>query len=225
MKILVIEDEAALCGTMTAFFVKEGYICFGVSSLFDAEEKLIAHQFDVVVLDIGLPDGSGLSLLNTIKSTQENCNTLIVSAKNSLDDKITGLSEGADDYITKPFHLAELHARIKAILRRNQSAIETSVCFNELVLDVVLKQLKINDAIIELTRKEFELLLFFISNKNRVISKESIAQHLWGEEIELAVNYDFIYTHIKNVRKKILAYGGKDYLKSVYGMGYKFSDQ
>lgn len=225
MKILIVEDEVDLCRTMTTFFTKQEYICLGASTLFDAEEKLLVHQFDIVVLDIGLPDGSGLELLKIIKSTQENCNVLIVSAKNSLDDKLLGLTQGADDYITKPFHLAELHVRINVILRRNRHLEDSKLIFNELSLDLALKQLSVNDTFIELTRKEYELLLFFMENKNRVISKDSIAQHLWGESIELSVNYDFIYTHIKNVRKKILAHGGKDYLKSVYGMGYKFSDQ
>ena len=225
MKVLIVEDEVDLLSTMVDFFQKEKYITIGASDLFVAEDKLLTHQFDVVVLDITLPDGNGLDLIKRIHETQENCGVLIVSAKNSLTDKITGLDYGADDYITKPFHLTEIHARVRAISRRNTAISEDSLTFNELEINMTTNQFRVNQKVIELTNKEFQLIWFFIVNKNRVITKEGIVKHLWGDGIELSDNFDFIYTHIKNLRKKIVDAKGEDYLKTVYGLGYKFTDQ
>lgn len=224
MKILVIEDELELLAGMVHFLKNSGVTAIGAGSLFEAEDKLIMHQFDLVVLDLSLPDGSGLSFIQTIKNLQSDAAILIVSAKNALDDRLSGLDLGADDYLTKPFHLAELLSRINAILRRKKGTIDQRLVFNELVIHLDEHQVYVYDQLIELTRKEYELLFFFITNKNRVLTKESIAQHLWGEGIELADNFDFIYTRIKNLRKKITDQQGKDYLKTVYGMGYKFTD-
>ena len=150
---------------------------------------------------------------------------IIISARNSLDDKLAGLDLGADDYMTKPFHLSELNARVKAVLRRRKFEGATSIIYNEIELLSDHGKVKIHDKNLVLTRKEFELLLFFISNKNRLLTRESIAEHLWGDNIDLADNFDFIYTHINNLRKKILKNGGNDYIKTVYGIGYKFSDE
>jgi DNA-binding response OmpR family regulator len=225
MKVLIVEDEVSLLSTMVDFFQKEKYIAIGARNLFIAEDKLLMHQFDVVVLDITLPDGNGLDLIKRIHKTQENCGVLIVSAKNSLTDKITGLDYGADDYITKPFHLTEIHARVRAICRRNTSISDDSLTFNELDINMNTNQFQVHQKVVELTNKEFQLIWFFIVNKNRVITKEGIVQHLWGDGIELSDNFDFIYTHIKNLRKKIVDAKGADYLKTVYGLGYKFTDQ
>lgn len=225
MKLLIVEDEVGLLSTMIDFFQKENFISIGASDLFIAEDKLLSHQFEVVILDITLPDGNGLDLIKRISETQDNCGVIIVSAKNSLSDKITGLDYGADDYITKPFHLTEIHARVRAICRRNSSNSEDILIFNELEVNLKTTQFFVNKKEVELTKKEFQLIRFFISNKNRVITKEGIVQHLWGDGIELSDNFDFIYTHIKNLRKKIVDAGGKDYLKTVYGLGYKFTDQ
>lgn len=225
MKLLIVEDEVGLLSTMVEFFKKEDFISLGAIDLFTAEDKLLSHQFQVVILDITLPDGNGVDLIKRIHETQDNCGVLIVSAKNSLTDKIKGLDYGADDYITKPFHLSELHARVRAICRRNHSNLESSLVFNELEINLKTIQFFINKNEVELTKKEFQLIGFFIANKNRVITKEGIVQHLWGDEMELSDNFDFIYTHIKNLRKKIVDANGKDYLKTVYGLGYKFTDQ
>jgi DNA-binding response OmpR family regulator len=148
---------------------------------------------------------------------------LIISAKNSIDDKVIGLNAGADDYLTKPFHLSELSARVAAIIRRKSFGGNNIIEFDTLQIDLQEKLVKINGAVVDLTRKEYELLLYFISNKNKVITKNAIAIHLWGDDMDMAGNYDFIYTHIKNLRKKLLQAGAEDYIKSVYGMGYKFS--
>ena len=148
---------------------------------------------------------------------------LIISAKNSLDDKVTGLKLGADDYLSKPFHLSELSARVAAIIRRKNFDGNDVLTFRDITIDTKAKTVSVQSKALELTRKEYELLLYFITNKNRVISKNAIAEHLWGDDME--GNNDFIYTHIKNLRKKLIEACEDDYLKSVYGMGYKFTDR
>lgn len=224
MKLLVIEDERDLRNAIAAFFEKMGELVLTAKSKLEAEDRLISHQFDTIILDITLPDGSGIDILPVISKTQENSGVLILSAKNSLDDKIKGLDLGADDYLTKPFHLAELNSRVKALVRRKVYKGDTSVSFNEIKVNISQNQAYVNDELLLLTKKEFMLLLYLISNKNRVLTKESIAEHLWGDNIDYLENYDFIYTHIKNLRKKILSAGGNDYLHTVHGIGYKYGE-
>lgn len=224
MKLLVIEDESGLREAIQSFFVKTGEIVLVAANKFEAEDQLISHQFDVIILDITLPDGNGIDLISVIKSTQENASILILSAKNSLDDKINGLDLGADDYLTKPFHMGELNSRIKALVRRNVFRGEDHLDFNEIRINLSEGQVYINGQLLPLTKKEYSLLLYFVNNKNRVLTKESIAEHLWGDQLDLMDNFDFIYTHIKNLRKKIVTNGGEDYLKTVHGIGYKYTD-
>lgn len=225
MKILIIEDEIELLIATSNYLVKENYVCELAENFQKAEEKLCIYEYDVILLDISLPDGNGLNLMKTIKKYQIKAGVIIVSAKNSLDDKISGLDLGADDYMTKPFQLTELNSRIKAVLRRRQFNGNNTVSFNEISINTDSKEVKINDCKIILTKKEYEMLMYFIVNKNRVLTKEGIAEHLWGDNIDLVDNFDFIYTHLNNIRKKIKAAGGYDYIKTIYGMGYKFTDQ
>jgi DNA-binding response OmpR family regulator len=225
MKLLIVEDEPALLEEMKNFLGKENYICETAANFNDADEKLSVYHYDVALIDITLPGGSGLQLIENLKHQNTDSGIIVISARNSLDDKLTGLDLGADDYMTKPFHLSELNARVKAVLRRRKFEGATKVLFNEIELlpDEGTCQVKGNK--LALTKKEFEMLLFFISNKNRLLTRESIAEHLWGDNIDLADNFDFIYTHINNLRKKIVKSGGNDYIKTVYGIGYKFTDQ
>ena len=224
MKILIVEDEIELIESMATYLQNEDFICEKATNFFDAEDKLISFNYDVVILDITLPDGSGIDLLKMIKEKDSKVGVLIVSAKDSLDDKLKGLDLGADDYITKPFHLAELNSRVKSLLRRQKFDGNELISFNEIEIDPTSKEVTINNRLIELTKKEYNLLLYFIANKNKVVTKESIAEHLWGDEIEMADSYDFIYTHLGNLRKKIKKYGANDYVKTMYGLGYKFSE-
>ena len=225
MKILIIEDEQELKKVVQSFLQKEGFICETACSFQEADEKLALYNYDVALVDINLPGGSGLQLIDNLKKQNADTGIIIISARNSLDDKLTGLDLGADDYLTKPFHLSELNARIKAVLRRRKFEGAMNIVFNEIEIQPDEGSVKISGFNIVLTKKEFELLLFFISNKHRLLTRESIAEHLWGDNIDLADNFDFIYTHINNMRKKILKAGGNDYVKSVYGIGYKFTDQ
>lgn len=222
MKILVIEDEQGLRENITDYLNSDGNICESCSDLAGALEKLNSYSYDSILLDIGLPDGEGFAVLNYLKAQDRNEAVLIISARNSLDDKLTGLNIGADDYLTKPFHLAELKARLMAVFRRKTLNTTHILHFNEIAIDVLGHNVVINDQPVALTRKEYDMLLYFLANKNRVISKTALAEHLWGDEMDMHDNFDFIYTHIKNLRKKILDAGGSDYLKSIYGIGYKF---
>lgn len=223
MKILIIEDEPSLNKAMVDYLHHQQYLCESVSNYHDALEKTEYYQYDCIVLDIMLPGGSGLDLLKELKANQKMDGVIIISARNELDDKLSGLQLGADDYLTKPFHLPELSARIAAIIRRKNLQGNNIIRFEELQIDVLAKTVTILNKEITLTRKEYELLLYFLVNKNRVLSKNAIAAHLWGDDADITDNHDFIYTHVKNLRKKLLQYGAGDYIRSVYGMGYKFS--
>lgn len=223
MKVLVIEDEKELSDSICAYLANEQFVCERTLDFDSSMEKILLYDYACIILDVNLPGGSGLDILKELKNLNKTDGVLIISARNSLDDKVFALKTGADDYLTKPFHLAELAARVNAIIRRKSFEGKNEISCNELRLDLAEKNVKVHDIVVDLTRKEYELLLYFISNKNRVISKNAIAEHLWGDSMDVANNYDFIYTHIKNLRKKLLQAGAADYIKSVYGMGYKFS--
>lgn len=222
MKILLVEDNLELTQNVVNYLSAEGIICESAPTLFDAQDKILSFDYDCILLDLMLPDGNGLELLEVIKTQKIGTNVLIISAKDSLDDKLKGLDKGADDYLPKPFHLSELLARLRAIFRRSKLGGFDEVIFNEITIQINQLLAKINDQILDLTKKEFDLLLFFITNKNRVLGKQAIAQHLWGDYTDDMANFDFVYQHVKNLRKKITAAGGKDYISTVYGIGYKF---
>jgi DNA-binding response OmpR family regulator len=222
MKVLIIEDESHLSESIISYLKQENFICDSAADFAAAIEKIESFDYDCILLDINLPGGSGLDILKQLKQNKKMDGVLIISARNALEDRITGLQLGADDYLQKPFHLSELVARITAIIRRRNSGGNNLMQFNELVIDTLAKTVLVNNKLLELTRKEYQLLLYFAYNKGRVISKNAIAQHLWGDEMEGAGNFDFIYTHVKNLRKKLIASGCGDYVQSVYGMGYKF---
>ena len=223
MKILTIEDNRELANSISTFFLRENYICELAFDIREAKEKLRFYSYDCIVLDIMLPDGSGIDLLGFIKAQNIKSSILIVSAKGSFDEKIKGLEHGADDYITKPFYLPELHARLKAIRRRNNLDGSNIVTFNEISLNTDTFEITIDGKHMDATRKEVELLLYFMVNKNRLLSKQAIATHLWGDYTDNLNNVDFVYQHVKNLRKKIHQLGGTDYIDTVYGLGYKFN--
>lgn len=223
MKVLIIEDEKHLSESIVSYLKQENFICDAAADYSRAIDKIESFDYDCILLDINLPGGSGLDILKQLKQNKKMDGVLIISARNALEDRVMGLQLGADDYLPKPFHLSELVARITAIIRRRNSAGNNLLQFNELIIDTLAKTVLVNNKLIELTKKEYQLLLYFAYNKGRVISKNAIAGHMWGDEMEGAGNYDFIYTHVKNLRKKLLASGCSDYVQSVYGMGYKFT--
>ena len=222
MKILIIEDEKELSASIASYLTTQEYSCDTAVDFSEALYKTETFDYDCILLDISLPGGNGLKILEILKENNKSDGVLIISAKNSLDDKIRGLNLGADDYLPKPFHLSELNARIAAIIRRKNFDGQNLIKFHNLAIDTQSKVVTVSDTSITLTKKEYELLIYFISNKKKVISKDAIARHLWGDD--MAGNFDFIYTHIKNLRKKLADAGEADYIKSIYGMGYKFSD-
>jgi DNA-binding response OmpR family regulator len=223
MNILLIEDERDLANSIVAYLSQENFHCEAVTTFDAATEKINLYSYDCIIVDIGLPDGSGLNIIRELKQLKSTAGIIVISARSSLDDKVLGLDTGADDYLTKPFHLSELNARIKSVIRRRNFNGQNEVIFNE--IRIVPEQIKVfvNEQEIILTRKEYELLLFFLSNKDRVLAKESIAEHLWGDNMEMADSFNFIYTHIKNLRRKLIEKGCEDYIRTIYGMGYKFS--
>lgn len=222
MKVLIIEDEKLLSESIVSCLKQEDYICDVAYDYKAAIEKVESFEYDCILLDITLPGGSGLNILRQLKADKKTDGVLIISARNSLDERVTGLQLGADDYLSKPFHLSELLARVTAIIRRRNSGGNNIIQFDDLVINIISKTVTVNDKLLELTRKEYQLLLYFAYNKGRVISKNAIAEHLWGDEIGQSSNFDFIYTHVKNLRRKLIASGYADCIQSVYGMGYKF---
>lgn len=224
MKLLIVEDEIELLNATCGYLEKADFVCESAPNFFEAEDKLLSYKYDVVILDINLPDGNGLDLLKFVKEKSPETGVLIVSAKDSLDDRLKGLDLGADDYITKPFHLAELNSRVNSLLRRRKYEGSNNIVYHEIEIDPVAKTAIANEIVLDLTKKEYFLLLYFITNKNRVLTKEAIAEHLWGDNIDMVDNFDFIYTHMRNLRKKLKKSGANDYLQTIYGLGYKFGE-
>ncbi|MBV8252607.1 MAG: response regulator transcription factor [Chitinophaga sp.] len=224
MKVLIVEDNRELSSGIADYLTGEKYICEPAYDFETASEKLALFTYDCILVDIMLPDGNGLELLKQIRRDDIRSGILIISAKDALDDKVKGLDEGADDYVIKPFHMSELHARLRAIYRRKKlEGPSNLVSFNEIELNTDTVEAKVNQQVLDVTRKEFDLLLYFIVNKNRVLSKQAIAAHLWGDYTDNLANFDFVYQHVKNLRKKISTAEGTDYIETVYGLGYKFN--
>ena len=222
MKILIIEDEAALAKSISDYLSEENYICEFAETFAMALEKVENYSYDCILLDLMLPDGSGMDILEMLKKQGKEEGLIIISAKDALDDKIKALQIGADDYLTKPFHLQELAARIFSIIRRKQFGNNNIIQQNELYIDLLAKTILINENPITLTKKEFDLLIYFIGNKNKVISKSTLAEHLSGDFADMLDNHDFIYAHIKNLKKKLSEGGCGNYSKTVYGTGYRW---
>jgi DNA-binding response OmpR family regulator len=225
MKLLLIEDEKALATSIQSYLQRENFICEWASSYEAALEKIHLYRYDCVLVDLMLPDGNGLDAVRQLKRKFPETGIIIISAKNSLDDRIEGLNLGSDDYLTKPFHLSELNARVQAVIRRRNFQGNQQIRFGKITVEPQEHSVQVEGSEVVLTRKEYDLLVFLIANKNRVLTKESIAEHLWGDDADMMDNFDFIYTHIKNLRKKLMDKGCPDYLRSLYGVGYKFSEQ
>lgn len=221
MKILVVEDEDSLRETIIRSLEKERYTVESAATFNEAGMKLNDYDYDCVVLDIMLPGGSGLTLLEELKKRRKRDSVIIISAKDSIEDKVTGLDLGADDYLTKPFHLAELNARVKSVIRRKQQDGELSLRVGNITLYPDRHTVYIEQEELTLNRKEFDLLYYFVTNPDRLISKASLAESVWGDYIDQADSFDFIYSQVKNLRKKLKNAGATAEIKAVYGFGYK----
>lgn len=223
MKILLVEDEKELGETIVNFLAKEAYQVNMADTFLSASKWIEKDIFDLVILDITLPDGNGLQLIKSIKEQSSETGIIIVSARNQVEQKVDGLERGADDYITKPFHLSELNARIKSLMRRGSKLGDSEIVYNEIKLELDSFQALVYDKDLKLTKTEFDLLNYFITNKNRVLTKIAINKHVNRTgAFDYNFSDDFIYTHVKNLRKKLIKAGSADYIKTVYGVGYKF---
>ncbi len=225
MKLLLVEDEPALRAVLLESLRPGGYVVEVAADFAQAYEKIKLYRYDCVLLDLTLPDGNGLDLVRVLKADNSPAGVLIFTARDTLEDRIAGLDLGADDYLVKPFHLSELNARLRAIIRRRQFQGQPQIVFRDLLVLPELAEVHVRGELITLTRKEYDLLLYLLANPGRVLTKEAIAEHLCGDAVDAADSFDFIYTHFKNLRKKLQEKGADNYIRTMYGVGYKLSSE
>lgn len=223
MKVLIIEDELSLQRSIIEYFRKEAYLCEGAESYAAGIAKIEDFYYDCIILDINLPGGSGLDLLRYLRTHKKQDGVIIISARDSLDDKIAGLNLGADDYLVKPFHLPELNARVKALIRRKYGQGTHLIVVGDLSIDIQARTAQIENTLLPLTKNEYDLLVFLVANKNRVVSRKSIAEHLFGDDAGDLPSFDFVYSHMKNLKKKLKEKGAEEIIETVYGLGYKIT--
>ncbi|MEO6583550.1 MAG: response regulator transcription factor [Ferruginibacter sp.] len=224
MKLLLIEDEKELAVSIQKYLTDEDFVCEWTDNSKNAIERISIYHYDCILLDLMLPDGNGFEILKELKDQNKTEGIIIISAKESLEIRIEGFNLGADDYLTKPFHLSELLVRIQALIRRKNFKGSNVVAFHEIYIDIFSKTVKVDNIKVDITKKEIDLLLYLIGNENRVLSKSAIAEHLSGDMADMLDNHDFVYAHIKNLKKKLSDAGSRDYIKSVYGLGYKWKN-
>ena len=222
MKLLIIEDEHQLSDSIVSYLNREDYLCEQAFTFSQAMMKVGVYEYDCILLDLMLPDGNGLDILRRIKQCTPQTGVIIVSAKDSLDDKVAGLQIGADDYIAKPFHLPELSMRIFALLRRKNFTATNMLRSGEIVIDLLGKRVTAAGLVLDLTKSEYELLLFLIENRRRVVSKSALAEHLSGDMADMLDDFNFVYAHIKNLKAKLSDAGVSNCIKTYYGIGYKW---
>jgi len=222
VKVLVIEDERVLAEGICGFLGKEGFVCEKVATYKDAVEKIHLYAYDCIIVDINLPDGIGFDLIEALKKVKSTAGIIVISARNAVEDKIRSLDLGSDDYLTKPFHLSELNARVKSIMRRRNFGGVNEIDFEEIKINFNSRKVFVGPREVQLSRKEYDLLIYFISNKEIALTKASMAEHLWGDNMDSADSFDILYSHVKNLRKKLTERGAHDYIHSIYGIGYKF---
>ncbi|MBQ4064014.1 MAG: response regulator transcription factor [Bacteroidaceae bacterium] len=224
MKLLIIEDDASLSEIMCRALRSEGYVVESAATFFEAEDKIAGYSYDCILLDIMLPDGNGLKLLEHIKSLDKGDRVIIISARDSIDDKVAGLDLGADDYLAKPFYMAELSARIKSVLRRGSAAVSKQMFAGNIELNIDSRRVSVAGSDVPLLKKEFDILLYFMQRPNHIVDKAVLAEAVWGDHIDAADNFQFVYAQIKNLRKRLTEAGATYNVKAVYGFGYKFCE-
>lgn len=224
MKLLIIEDDHSLREIMQRALLAEGYVVETAKNCFEAEDKIAGYEYDCIMLDIMLPDGNGLKILEHIKALGKNDRVIIISAKDSLDDKIEGLEMGADDYLPKPFYMAELIARIKSVMRRGTGSVNNVMNAGNITIDLQSRRTTVAGKEVALLKKEFDILLYFMQRPGHIVDKAVLAEAVWGDHIDMADNFQFIYAQIKNLRKKLAEANADTNIKAVYGFGYKFTE-
>lgn len=224
MKLLIIEDDASLSEIMCRALRSEGYVVESAATFFDADDKIAGYSYDCILLDIMLPDGNGLKLLEHIKALDKGDRVIIISARDSIDDKVAGLDLGADDYLAKPFYMAELSARIKSVLRRGSAAVSKQMCAGNIELSIESRRVVVGGSDVPLLKKEFDILLYFMQRPGHIVDKAVLAESVWGDHIDAADNFQFVYAQIKNLRKRLVEAGATFNIKAVYGFGYKFCE-
>lgn len=223
MKLLIVEDEEDLLQLMGRYLKKAGYLCEYAHTFHEGLKKINHFEYDCAIIDLNLPGGDGLNLVKLLREDERESGIIIISARDTIDDRIKGLEIGADDYLTKPFNLSELNARLRAIFRRKTKQYVKKISFDErLTIHLDERKVLAKNTELQLTKKEYDILIFLARNKNRVVTKDSIAEYLWGDYMEDAYSFDFIYAHVKNLRKKLAKHNCEDFLKTIYGIGYKF---
>ena len=225
MKILIVEDEKELSDSIVSYLNQGNYLCEQVYSFAEAMDKVSFYEYDCILLDLMLPGGNGLDVLKKVKQVSPSTGVIIVSAKGTLDDKVTGLQIGADDYLAKPFHLPELSMRVFALIRRRNFSSNNTIELGTLSINLLSKEVSVGNNLLELTKTEYELLLFLVENRKRVVSKSALAEHLSGDMADMMDDFNFIYAHIKNLKAKLADAGLSDCIKTVYGTGYKWIEQ
>lgn len=224
MKLLIIEDDASLSEIMCRALRSEGYVVECAATFFDADDKIAGYSYDCILLDIMLPDGNGLKLLEHIKALDKGDRVIIISARDSIDDKVAGLDLGADDYLAKPFYMAELSARIKSVLRRGSAAVSKQMSAGNIELSIESRRVTVGGNDVPLLKKEFDILLYFMQRPGHIVDKAVLAESVWGDHIDAADNFQFVYAQIKNLRKRLAEAGATFNIKAVYGFGYKFCE-
>ncbi len=223
MKILIVEDEQSLRELIERELRGEGYVVESAHDFISAETKIAGYNYDCILLDVMLPGGSGLELLERLKSMGRRENVIIISARDSVDDRVHGLELGADDYLAKPFHMVELVARVRSVLRRGRSGGALTIEFGNIILDPSSRRVKVEGRQIDLVKKEFDILLYFIQRPDHLIDKAVLAEAVWGDYADEADNFHFVYAQIKNLRRKLDEAGATAEIRSVYGFGYKLT--
>ena len=224
MKLLLIEDEQELANSIQNYLTGNDFICEYASNKKTAIDKISNYEYDCILLDLMLPDGNGFQILKELKRLNKTEGVIIISAKETLETRIEGFNLGADDYLTKPFHLSELLVRVQALIRRKNFNGNNIISYKEIEIDILSKTVKVKKRKVEITKKEIDLLLYLIGNENKVLSKSAIAEHLSGDMADMLDNHDFVYAHIKNLKNKLKDAGSSDYIKTVYGLGYKWQN-
>ena len=224
MKLLIIEDDASLREVMCRALRSEGYVVETASTFFEAEDKIAGYNYECIMLDIMLPDGNGLTLLRHIKALDKGDRVIIISARDSIDDKVEGLELGADDYLAKPFYMAELSARIKSVLRRGNNSVSQTMSAGNIKLSVSERRAYVDDVQLTLLKKEFDILLYFMQRPNHIVDKAVLAEAVWGDHVDMADNFSFVYAQVKNLRKKLADAGATVNIKAIYGFGYKLTE-